>query len=466
MTDTSRSNGATLVTGRRAIRSLLAMRTRPLETMDSLVAEHGGVVELRIPGQSYVLVAEPDAIEQVLKPPHPDRMHKGQAIQRVRRILGDGLLTADGPGYLRRRRLAQPAFQPRRLDAYVPTMVRHASAARDSIEPGATFDVEAAMDRMALRVAGEAMFGVELDDEREATIHRALADVRACFIPGLHPLAPMLERFPLPIVRRFERAKRDLVGIVDWIIAERRRDPGADARTDLLSLLLGATDEDGSSLSDDELRDEAMVLLLAGHETTANALAWTLYLLAANPDAQRRLHEHVDGVLGERAVPTADDLAGLDLVRAAFDESLRLFPSGSVIARRTLEPLTLAWTGRDGEARRADIRPGTEFMLSQWTPQHDRRWYGDDADAFRPERMLEGTSRGRHRYAFVAFGGGRRVCIGRAFARQQATIAIATLLGAYRFELPPGTDLPSRDRVEIGFTLRPLGGMHLIAHHR
>lgn len=458
--------GAAVIGGRRAISALLAMRVRPLETMDSLVAEHGGVVELRIPGAVYLLVAEPDAIEQVLKPPDPEAVHKGQAIQRARRILGDGLLTADGPGYLRRRRLAQPAFQPRRLGAYVAVMVRHAGEACDAIVPGETIDIEAAMDAMALRVAGEAMFGVEFDASREARIHAALAQVRSCFIPGLHPLAPMLERLPLPIVRRFERAKRELLEMVDWIIEARRRDPEASSRTDLLSLLLAATDDDGSSLSDAELRDEAMVLLLAGHETTANALAWTMYLLAANHAAQERLHEHVRGVLGGRDEPEEDDLPRLELVRAAFDEALRLFPSGSVIARRTLEPLDLTWDDRAGETHGHRVAAGTEIMLSQWTSQHDRRWYGDDAEAFRPERMLDAAARSRHRYAFVAFGGGRRVCIGRAFARQQATIAVSMLLARYRFELPPGTEPPARNRVEIGFTLRPLGGMRLIAAPR
>jgi cytochrome P450 len=460
------NRGAPLVRGRSAISSLLAMRTRPLETMDALAVEHGGVVELRIPGQSYVLVCEPDVIEQVLKPPDPDRMHKGQAIQRVKRILGDGLLTADGEGYLRRRRLAQPAFQPRRLDAYVEAMVRHARETCDAIDAGATTDIERAMDSMALRVAGEAMFGVELVGEREQRIHEALAVVRECFIPGLHPLAPMLEHLPLPIVRRFERAKRELVATVDWIIAARRADPAADERTDLLSMLLRARDESGGALSDRELRDEAMVLLLAGHETTANALAWTCYLLAANPGAQAQVHAQVAEVLGDRTEPTAEDLDRLEFVRAAFDESLRLFPSGSVIARRTLDPITLEWTDPAGVERRAEIAAGSEFMLSQWVPQHDRRWYGADVETFRPERMLDADARTRHRYSFVAFGGGRRVCIGRAFARQQATIAISMLLARFALELPPGTDPPSRDRVEIGFTLRPLGGMHLVAQSR
>ena len=171
-------------------------------------------------------------------------------------------------------------------------------------------------------------------------------------------------------------------------------------------------------------------------------------------------------MLGDRDTPTGDDLPALELVRAAFDESLRLFPSGSVIARRTLDPIDLAWTAADGRTRSATVAAGTEIMISQWCPQHDERWYGGDVNEFRPERMLDEDARRRHRYSFVAFGGGRRVCIGRAFARQQATIAISMLLARYRLELPPGVKPPSRDRVEIGFTLRPLGGMRLVAHER
>lgn len=462
----SQLRGEAVVTGREAIRVMTSMRTDPLRTMDEVVAAHGGVVRMRIPGPDYVLVADPDAIEQVLKPPDPDRMHKGQAIQRVKRILGDGLLTNDGEDYLRRRRLAQPAFQPRRLDAYVATMARHAADLRDCVSPGETFHVDTATDRMALRVAGEAMFGVAFDAEREQGIAEALEVVRSCFVPGLHPLAPVLEHFPLPIVRRFERSKRFLVDTVDWIIAGRHADPTAAECTDLLSLLLAARDDDGTGYGDTELRDEALVLLLAGHETTANALAWTLYLLAADPDAQARLHARVGEVLGERTEVVADDLDSLELVRAAFLEALRLFPSGSVLARRTLEPLALRWTDQGGEQRAATIAAGAELMVSQWVPQRDPARWGDDAATFRPERMLGSASDRRHRYSYLAFGGGRRVCIGRAFALQLATIALATFLARWRVELPEGVEPPTRDGVEIGFTLRPRGGMRLVAHER
>jgi cytochrome P450 len=310
------------------------------------------------------------------------------------------------------------------------------------------------------------MFGVELGEERERRIHDALRIVRASFVPGLHPLAPMLEHLPLPIVRRFERAKSDLIEIVDWIIAQRRADPHAADRTDVLSLLLGSSDADGSGLSDDELRDEAMVLLLAGHETTANALAWASYLLAATPDAQARLQAQVDEVLAGADLPDASHVPQLTYARAAFTEALRLYPSGSVVARRTLDPLELAWHDPDGTPRAAHVRAGTEIMLSQWNVQRDVRTWGDDADSYRPERMLDPASERRHRMSFLAFGGGRRVCIGRAFATQQATITLAMLARRFRFELQPGMELPSRDRVETGFILRPRDGMHLVVRER
>lgn len=445
---------------------MLAMRVDPLRTMDELVATHGDVVELKVPGDTFLLVAAADAAEQILKPPDPERMHKGHAIQRVKRILGNGLLTADGPGYLRRRRLAQPAFQPRTLDAYVPTTVAHVAELVDSLGSGDIVDVEQAMDRLTLRIAGITMFGVELGEERERRIHDALRVVRASFVPGLHPLAPMLEHLPLPIVRRFERAKADLIEIVDWIIAQRRADPNADQRTDVLSLLLGSKDADGSGLSDTELRDEAMVLLLAGHETTANALAWASYLLAATPDAQARMQAHIDEVLAGVDAPDASHVPQLTFARAAFTEALRLYPSGSVVARRTLDPLDLRWCDPDGAPRAMHVRAGTEIMLSQWNVQRDRRTWGDDADAYRPERMLDPANERRHRASFLAFGGGRRTCIGRAFATQQATITLAMLARRFRFELQPGMELPGRDRVETGFILRPLDGMHLVVRER
>ncbi|MCW2920394.1 MAG: cytochrome [Thermoleophilia bacterium] len=445
---------------------MLSMRVDPLRTMDELVAEFGDVVELKVPGDTFLLVAAADAAEQLLKPPDPERMRKGHAIQRVKRVLGNGLLTADGPGYLRRRRLAQPAFQPRTLDAYVPTTVEHVSQLVGSLTSGDVLDVEQAMDRLTLRIAGHTMFGVELGEERERRIHEALGVVRASFVPGLHPLAPMLEHLPLPIVRRFERAKADLVEIVDWIIAQRHADPKAAERTDVLSLLLGSKDADGTGLSDTELRDEAMVLLLAGHETTANALAWTSYLLAATPHAQAELQAQVDAVLADAEAPDASHVPQLTYARAAFTEALRLYPSGSVVARRSLDPLDMTWTDPDGSPRRMHVRAGTEIMMSQWNVQRDVRTWGEDAAVYRPERMLDQANEARHRHSFLAFGGGRRVCIGRAFATQQATITLAMLARRFRFELQPGMELPSRDRVETGFILRPRDGMHLVVRER
>jgi cytochrome P450 len=363
-------------------------------------------------------------------------------------LLGDGLLTSEGDHHRRQRRLVQPAFHRDRLAGYGAVMVDRAAIARDRWQPGQPFDVLQEMMRLTLAIVAKTLFSTDVDSEAD-DIGTALTQVFDLFEVILMPFSELLEKLPLPAVRRFKRARKRLDETIYRLIAEHRasgRDTG-----DLLSMLLLAQDEEGSGgMTDIQVRDEALTLFLAGHETTADALTWAWYLLSQNPQAEAAFHAELDQVLGGR-LPAFDDLPQLRYTERVFAETLRLYPPAWGIGRRALEEYQVG----------GFLIPARSVVLtSPYAVHRDPRWFPDPL-AFRPERWsTEDPS--RPKFAYFPFGGGARVCIGERFAWMEGTLLLAAIGQRWRLRLEPGHRVETQARI----TLRPKYGMRMRAEAR
>ncbi len=426
---------------------LLAFRRDPLAFLTRLAREHGDVAAARLGGRTLVLVSHPELIRELLVVRDREFV-KSHALQRARQLLGNGLLTSEGELHLRQRRLLQPVFHRERVNEYARSMGSLAAAyAERQWRDGARVDVARELSALTLIVVGRTLFGADVEAEA-AEIGRALTDAMALMRRVSNPLAPALDRLPLPATRRFRRARSRLDGTVYRLIRERRaRGVGPDDR-DLLGLLLSAQGEAGD---DAQLRDEALTLFLAGHETTANALAWTLYLLALNPDVAARLLSEVDAALaGGPAEP--DAFERLPLTLRVLTESMRLFPPAWTIGRQALLPLELG-----GFA----IPARQPILAAQWVVHRDPRWF-EQPERFDPDRWLPERAAGLPRFAYFPFGAGARKCIGEGFAWMEAVLVLATLLARWRFELVPGQAIRPLPLV----TLRPSPGILMTVRQR
>ena len=429
----------------------LGLIRRPLDFLPRLVRQYGDVAGFRIGRQPFALLSHPDHIREVLVT-HARRFHKGRGLERARMLLGTGLLTSEGAFHLRQRRLAQPAFHRTRIAAYGDTMAAFAQRRADRWTDGAELDIAAEMAAYTLAVVGKTLFDADIEAEAHE-IGEALGTAIATFNFTVLPGAELLMRLPLPIARRFRRARGRLDATIYEMIARRRE--SRDDRGDLLSMLLLAhdTEGDGSGMTDVQLRDEAMTVLLAGHETTANALTWAWYLVSESPDVEARLHAEVDA-LGERALG-AEDLARLPYTRAVIAETMRLYPPAWIVGRRALDAFEVG-----GHV----LAPRTVVLASQWIVHRDPRWW-PDADAFRPERWLAGGSAGevtRPKFSYFPFGAGTRVCIGEQFAWMEGILALATFAQRWRLRLVPGHVVTPQPIV----TLRPKYGMRMVSERR
>lgn len=418
-----------------------------LRFLRNLTARYGDVVYVEIAGEPFAVLNHPDYVRDVLVTRHK-AFHKGIGLERARLLLGNGVLTSEDEFHDRQRRLIVPAFHRERIAAYASTMAEYAEDRSRRWKHGDSSDIAREMSALALAIAGKTLF--DADVEHESTdIGQALTAVLHSFNFAMLPFGDRMVNWPIPPAIRFRRAKARLDDTVYRLIAERRAAPTLG--DDVLSMLVAARDEDngGSGMTDEQIRDEAMTLLLAGHETTANALTWTWFLLSQNPEAERRLHDEVDRVLGTR-MPGLDDVASLRFTRAVVSESMRLFPPAYVLGRRALEPYEVPGTNYR-------IPPRTTVLLSQYLLHRDPRFW-DEPERFAPERWIEqGPRADAKRYAYFPFGAGPRVCIGEHFAWMEAILVLATFARRWRLRLVPG------HRVEPDplITLRTKHGMRM-----
>jgi cytochrome P450 len=430
------------------IRSLLRFTRDPLAFVISMAQAGGDVVHYRLAARHVFLLKHPDLVREVLVVRQHD-FAKGEGLRWARRFLGDGLLTSEGELHTRQRRLAQPAFHRQRIGSYGAVMVAHADAARRRWKDGEELLLDREMVRLTLAITGKTLFDADTEGQA-AEIGGALTDIIRLFPRFALPLGGLLNALPLPANRRYERGRRRLDEIVYGLIEERRRD-GRD-RGDLLSMLMLARDEDGGAgMSDRQLRDEVMTLLLAGHETTANALSWTFYLLGQNPDAEARLHRELDDVLGGR-LPTVDDLPRLRYSENVVAESMRLFPPAWALGRRSL---------KDQELGGARVARGSLVMSSPYLMHRDARFFPDPL-RFEPDRFTPEARAARPKFAYFPFGGGARACIGEPFAWMEGVLVLATIAQRWRLRLVPGHPVEPQALI----TLRPRYGILARAERR
>jgi cytochrome P450 len=426
------------LSGLRLIRMQQAFTELPA-FFTGVTRSHGPIVRFASFWNDVYFVNEPAAIEEVLVT-KATSFHKGRGTVRLRRLLGNGLLTAERPEHLPHRRLVAPAFHRKRLDDYARVMTDATLALVESWPEGETLSIDRELNRLTLEIAAKALFGADLHAELD-TIARSLVEAMITFPASMLPFSELWDDWPLPVNRRFKAARDRLRRIVTRMIDEHRKD-GRD-RGDVLSMLLAARDDEArNGMDDEQITDEALTILLAGHETTANALAWTFYLLQRHPEIEAALHAHVDAVL-EGRVPTIDDMPRLDYVRAVFAETMRLYPPAWITARRAIEPVEVGGY----QLKRRDI-----VMVSQYVTHRDPRFWPNPED-FVPERFTDPAA--RERFAYFPFGGGTRTCIGEAFAWTEGILVIATIAQRVRLERVGDGDVSLLPLV----TLRPRGAI-------
>jgi cytochrome P450 len=427
--------------------SLRQFMARRLDFFLDVARTYGDLASFRFGPRRIYLASHPDLIEQVLV---TDARHylKHFGARMYKPVLGNGLVTSEGDFWLRQRRLSQPAFLKHRVLSYAPAMTELTERMLADWSDGESVDVHFEFSSLTSKVALKTLFDLEDDGDR-AAFTDALRLAFTLMSDRFRSLMPLPLWVPTPRNRRLKRAIAHLNRVVDGFVAagRARKQPGDD----LLSRLLTAQDEDGSRMTDRQLRDEAMTLYLAGHETTALTLTWSWYLLSQHPKVEERLVAEWRDVLGGRT-PTADDLPRLAYTDAVITEAMRVYPPVYLLGREATCDLEL------GGYR---VRKGYTVFVSQWVSHRDPRYF-PDPEAFRPERWLDGLAKRLPKYAYYPFGGGPRVCIGNTFALMEAALILATVGQKYRFTY--AGDTPPELNPQI--TLLPKDGIPAVLSRR
>ena len=408
----------------------------PLGFLGTINERDEDVTRFRLGGRTYFFLSDPAHVRDFLVA-NERTFVKGRSYEELKRLVGEGLLTSEGELHRRQRRVIQPMFHSQRVAGYADLMTTHARRMSDRWQDGAVLDIRDEMSRLTLTVVGWALFDADVEAEAPG-VAEALTDSMAVFGRFLLPFGRVLWQLPLPSTRRFERARDRLDELILRMIEERKmQSPGG---SDLLSLLLDTRDDEGRGMSELQVRDETMTILLAGHETTAQALIWSWYLLGEHPDCERRLHEELDRVLGTRDA-TFEDAASLEYTRMTVAESMRLYPPAFLLARRAIQDHTIG-----GRAIPAE----SIVLASQFFMHRDARFFPDPL-SFKPERWTAPDSSQRSEHAYFPFGAGARMCVGERFAWTEAILLLATLAQSWRLRPIPGQDVVPAPRV----TLRP-----------
>src|SRR4030095_9669634 len=364
------------------------------------------------------------------------------------RLVGNGLVTSEGEFWRRQRRLAQPAFHRQRINSYGEVMVDYANRTISKWREGEQLDISREMNRLTLEIVVKTLFNADVSNDADH-VGAILSDLVKPFASQATLKWILDNRLPTPTHRRYFNAVSEIDRIVFRIISERRASRSDEG--DLLSMLLEAQDDDGSQMTDAQLRDEVMTLFLAGHETTALALSWSWYLLATHPVAEKKFHQELDEVLRGRT-PTFNDLTRLTYTEMIAKETMRLYPPAYAVGREALEETEI------GGFR---IPKGSQVFAFQWVTQRDKRYF-ENPDEFDPDRWIPQRSEQLPRYAYFPFGGGPRQCIGNYFAMMEIVLLLATIGQHFRFSLAPNY------KVEVlpALSLRPKNGIKVITEKR
>jgi cytochrome P450 len=420
-----------------------------LSFIERCAREYGDIVWMRFLYVPAIFLFHPDDIEYVLAT-NPRNFIKSMSLRSnfFQRLVGNGLLTSQGEEWKRQRRLSSPAFHRERVASYASIMTDYTKRLISKWQPGKQRDIHRDMMRLTLEIVVRCLFSADVSNDVD--------DVGATLKELVQPFASQAtlkwildNRLPTPAHFRFHALAKKIDDVVYRIIAERRasrKDAG-----DLLSMLLAAHDEDGSQMTDRQLRDEVMTLFLAGHETTALTLAWSWYLLGRHPEVEKQFHAELNEVLGDRH-PSFSDLPRLRLTEQIAKECMRLYPPAYGLGREAIH---------DCEIGGYHVPKGTQVFMFQWATQRDARFY-DEPLSFKPERWTNEFSERLPKYAYFPFGGGPRVCIGASFAMMEIVLVLATI--GQKFRLALADDHP----VEIfpAMSLRPKEGIKVTVKNR
>jgi cytochrome P450 len=428
--------------------SVTHFRRDQLGFYEACAREYGDVVETRMGPYRILLIYHPDAIEELLVTRSRDFV-KSPGVRLLRPLLGDGLLLSEGDTWLRQRRLVQPAFHRQRVAGYGDVMAAFAERHVAGWKVGDVIETHAEMMALTQAIVGKTLFDADVSGDAHE-VGQAARVLAEDFGARLSSFRLMPYWLPTPRNLRSRRAVRRLDQIIHRIIAERRA--SAEDRGDLLSMLLHAQDaDDGSRMTGQQVRDEAMTMFLAGHETTAVALSWTWYLLGQHPDAEARLANELREVLGGRA-PSVGDLPRLKYAGMVVTESMRLYPPAYGIGRQAARATEIA-----GQS----IASGDILIVPTWVVHRDRRWF-EEPEAFHPERWAGDLAQRLPRFAYFPFGGGPRQCVGNSFAQMEAVLILATIAQRFRLTLVPGQRITPTPYV----TLRPEPGIRMLLARR
>lgn len=434
--------------------AMRAMRDNPLATLPLAAYQHPFWEAKSIFGRQ-LLVSDPAGIKRVLVDNAANYPKAPLDARILSTAFGDGLLASDGDKWRAHRRVMSPAFDPRAVASYAPVVAKATEArleAWDAMANGAEIDIAREMTSLMLGIISRTMFSSDSEDLQErldATLRKCIAELSF----GFQHLAPVIG--PLLMKRKLARVRANFEAVdavMQGLIRSREKRTGQPPR-DLLDRLIALTDaETGLRMTDDEVRDEVVIVFLAGHETSALAATYAWYLLSLHPEAEAKLHSELDAVLGSRA-PTYDDLEKLVYTRMIVDETLRLYPPAPLLSSRVAR--------EDDEICGVRVAKGMEVVISPWVTQR-RQALWDDPDRFDPERFSRERSQARPRYAYLPFGAGPRVCIGAQFALTEVMLVLAAMAQRYRLRLTPGQDIVLHLRI----TQRPRDGIRMRLERR
>ncbi|MBI4851491.1 MAG: cytochrome P450 [Acidobacteria bacterium] len=423
-------------------------RSDPLKFLAN-ARSYGDIVFLRLGNQDIYLLNHPDYIKDVLVN-QPRNFYKGRGLQRSKRLLGEGLLTSEEDFHKRQRRLVQPAFHRQRIANYAKVMVDYALGTRESWQPGKTINISEEMMRLTLRIVAKTLFNADVEKDADE-----LGEAMGVFVKSFDfltlPFVEILEKLPLPRVRAFNNA-RDLLDKTIYRMINDRREKKEDVG-DLMSMLLIAQDEegDGKGMTDLQVRDEVMTLFIAGHETTANALTWTWYLLSQHPEVETKVWREIDQVLYGH-LPTAADYQNLKYTEMVLSEAMRLYPPAWVIGRRVV---------KECQVGGYTLPKDSIAFMSQYLMHRDERYF-PEPEKFDPERWTPEAKEQRPKHSYFPFGGGPRQCIGEPFAWMEGVLLLATI--AQKWKLSLAKD--SKVEVQPMITLRAKNDIPMIVSLR
>ena len=427
-------------------------RAQPLEFITQLARDHGDLAYLRLGPLRTYFVFRPTLIREVLVSKHKSFRRPPMAIKPLRQIDGNGLVLSEGELWRRQRRLVQPAFSPKRFDRYAQVIVDNTQRMIDRWQDQQSLDIAEEMTSLTLHIIAKTLFDVEIGSQVEELGRAVRVLSQTVFAESGNPLT-LPDWFPTASKRRKRQALRTLDELAWRLIRERRA--AGDDRGDLLSMLLMAVDEegDGQGMTDVQVRDEAVTLFNAGHDSTAAALAWIWYLIARHPAVESELIEEIDGALAGRT-PNYTDVARLPYCEMVVKESLRLYPpTWTLLPREAVERVELGGY---------QVPRGAWVYVFPWVTQRDPRYF-EHPEKFDPRRFAPGRTDEIPPYAYFPFGGGPRVCIGSAFATMEMVLILASVLQRYRVRLAAGH---AEVRPEPLIAIRPRGGLRVALHRR